>query len=107
MFAQSVGQIREYYKNADGMISSCAVRIYMNASGADGLAEKISEEIGTVDSFTDGQKRRVVEAADLAGPGFRDYQIVFGLNTRPAKVQKDFAWKNETLRSRMGAADLP
>jgi type IV secretion system protein VirD4 len=107
MFAQSVGQIRESYKNADGMISSCAVRIYMNASGADGLAEKISEEIGTVDSFTDGQKRRVVEAADLAGPGFRDYQIVFGLNTRPAKVQKDFAWKNETLRSRMGAADLP
>lgn len=107
MFAQSVGQIREAYKNADGMIGSCAVRIYMNASGADGLAEKISEEIGTVDSFTDGQKRRVVDAADLAGPSFRDYQIVFGLNARPAKVRKDFAWKNDVLRSRMGAANLP
>lgn len=106
MFAQSVGQLREAYKNADGMIGSCAVRIYMNASGADGLAEKLSEEIGSVDSFTDGQKKRLVEASDLAGPNYRDYQVVFGLNARPAKVRKDYAWKDETIKSRMGVLEL-
>jgi type IV secretion system protein VirD4 len=106
MFAQSVGQLREAYKNADGMIGSCAVRVYMNASGADGLAEKLSEEIGTVDSFTDGQKKRLVEAAELAGPNYREHQIVFGLNARPAKVRKDYTWKDATLNARIGALDF-
>jgi type IV secretion system protein VirD4 len=105
LFAQSVGQLREAYKNADGMIGSCSVRIYMNVSGADGQSEKLSEEIGTVDSFTDRQKNRLVEAAELAGPAYRDYQIVFGLNAHPAKVRKDFAWKSEELKSRLGALE--
>jgi type IV secretion system protein VirD4 len=68
MFAQSVGQLQTAYENADGMLSSCAVRIYMNVSGADGLAERISEELGYVDSLQDNSRRRLVEAADLAGP---------------------------------------
>lgn len=106
MFAQSVGQLKEAYKNADGMISSCAVRIYMNPSGADGLAEKLSEEIGNIDSLADGTRKRMVEAADLAGPAFRDHMVVFGLNARPAKVRKDFAWKDEKLKSRMGAMEF-
>lgn len=106
MFAQSVGQMQEAYKNADGMMSACAVRAYMNPTGADGLAERLSEEIGYTDSLVDGQRRRVVEAAELAGPAFREQMVVFGLGSRPARVRKDLAWKDATLSARMGAADF-
>jgi len=101
MFAQSVGQLQNAYENADGMLGSCAVRIYMNPSGADGLAEKISEELGYVDSVHDDSRKRLVEAADLAGPKFKDLQIVLGLGTTPAMVSKDFAWKHTELSRRM------
>src|SRR3984885_11001686 len=48
LFAQSVGQLQTAYPNADGMLGSCAVRIYMNPSGADGLAGRLSEETRNV-----------------------------------------------------------
>ena len=102
MFAQSVGQLQNAYENADGMLGSCAVRIFMNPSGADGLAEKLSEELGYVDSVHDNTRKRLVEAADLAGPKFKDSQIVMGLGTKPAVVGKDFAWRHPELNRRMG-----
>jgi type IV secretion system protein VirD4 len=101
MFAQSVGQLQASYENADGMLGSCAVRIFMNPSGADGLAERLSEELGYIDSVNDNQRKRMVEAADLAGPEYKDQQIVLGLGTKPAKVQKDFAFQHGELAQRM------
>jgi type IV secretion system protein VirD4 len=101
MFAQSVGQFQTAYPNADGMLGSCAVRIYMNPSGADGLAERLSEELGYVDSLNDNSRRRMVEAADLAGPSYRDRQIVVAMGTKPAIVRKDFAFANPELHRRM------
>lgn len=103
MFAQSVGQLQTAYPNADGMLGSCAVRIFMNPSGADGLAEKVSEELGYVDSLNDSSRKRLVEAADLAGPAYRDCQIVIGSGAKPAVVSKDFAYKNAVLAARMKA----
>lgn len=102
MFAQSVGQFQAAYENADGMLGSCAVRVFMNPSGADGIAEKISEELGYVDSIHDGTRKRLVEAADLAGPKYKDLQIVLGVGTKPAVVVKDFAWRHPELSRRMG-----
>lgn len=102
MFAQSVGQLRNAYKNADGMLGSCAVRIFMNPTGADGLAERLSDEIGFVDAL-DGSRKKLVEASELAGPNYREQQIVLGLATRPAKVGKDYAWRNDGLKARMGS----
>lgn len=109
MFAQSVGQLQNAYENADGMLGSCAVRVFMNPSGADGLAEKLSEELGYVDSVHDNSRKRLVEAADLAGPKFKDSQIVMGLGTKPAVVGKDFAWRHPELNRRMSipAPTLP
>jgi type IV secretion system protein VirD4 len=101
MFAQSVGQLQAAYENADGMVGSCAVRIYMNPSGADGLAEKLSEELGYVDSLHDNSRRRLVEAADLAGPTYKDQQIVIGLGAKPAVINKEFAFHNAVLDQRM------
>lgn len=103
MFAQSVGQLKEAYTNADGMIGACAVRIYMNPSGADGLAEKLSEELGYVDSLNDNSRKRLVEAAELAGPAYRDRQIVIAAGAKPAIASKDFAYKNAELSARMNA----
>ena len=101
MFAQSVGQLQTAYDNADGMLGSCAVRIFMNPTGADGLAEKISEELGYVESLQDNSRRRLVEAADLAGPTYRDRQIVIARGAKPAIVSKDFAYQSPELAARM------
>jgi type IV secretion system protein VirD4 len=101
MFAQSVGQFQTAYPNADGMLGSCAVRIFMNPSGADGLAERLSEELGYVDSVNDNSRRRMVEAADLAGPSYKDRQIVVAMGTKPAAVRKGFAFANAEFNRRM------
>jgi type IV secretion system protein VirD4 len=101
MFAQSVGQFQTAYPNADGMLGSCAVRIFMNPSGADGVAERISEELGYVDSLNDNSRRRMVEAAELAGPSYKDRQIVLAMGTKPAAIRKDFAFAHSELSRRM------
>ncbi len=103
MFAQSVGQLKTAYENADGMLGSCAVRIYMNPSGADGLAERLSEELGYIESVNDNSRRRLVEAAELGGPTYRDLQIVIASGAKPARVNKDFAFRSAELASRMSA----
>jgi type IV secretion system protein VirD4 len=101
MFAQSVGQFKTAYENADGLLGSCAVRVFMNPGGADGLAEQISEELGYVESVNDGTRRRLVEAAELSGPGYQDLEIVLSTGGKPAKVRKDFAYRNPELAQRM------
>jgi type IV secretion system protein VirD4 len=101
MFTQSVGQLKTAYDNADGMLGSCAVRIFMNPSGADGLAEKLSEELGYVESLNDNSRRRLVEAAELAGPAYRDRQIVIASGAKPVIVSKDFAYQSTELAERM------
>lgn len=101
MFAQSVGQFQAAYENADGMLGSCAVRIFMNPSGADGVAERISEELGNVDSLQDNSRKRLVEAVELAGPTFRDLQIVLASGAKPAVVAKNYAYRNPEFVRRM------
>lgn len=101
MFVQSVGQLKTAYENAEGMIASCAVRIYMNPSGADGMAEKVSEQLGYVESLNDNSRKRLVEAADLAGSAYRDRQIVIGKGEKPVIVNKDFAYNSAALTQRM------
>ncbi len=101
MFAQSVGQLKDAYTNAEGMLGACAVRIYMNPSGADGIAEKVSEELGYVDSLNDNSRKRLVEAAELSGPTYRDKEIVLATGAKPVIVQKDFAYGNPELAARM------
>jgi type IV secretion system protein VirD4 len=101
MFAQSVGQLKTAYENADGMLGACAVRIYMNPSGADGLADRLSEELGYIDSINDNSRRLLVDAVELSGPAYRDLQLVFGVGSKPAKVRKVYAWQQPELARRM------
>ncbi len=103
MFAQSLGQLQEAYPNADGMISSCAVRVYLNPSGADGLAEKLSKELGNVTNLADGSQQPLVPPHELAGPKWADWQLVLASGTRPARIRKKEAWRNDELQARIGA----
>ncbi|TDN50764.1 type IV secretory system conjugative DNA transfer family protein [Azoarcus indigens] len=103
LFAQSLGQLEKAYPNAEGMVGSCAVRIFMNPTAHDGLAEKLSEQLGYRESIMDGSRQRLVDAAELAGPAYRDYQIVMAASCKPAKVRKDFAWQNPEVAGRMGS----
>ena len=103
MFVQDVGQLKEVYPNAEGMIGNCAVRMYMNPSLNDGTAQKLSEDIGFRDSIVDGSRVKVVEPNTLAGEQFKDKVIVWATGmARPASLQKNFAYLDDTLSSRMG-----
>lgn len=105
MFAQSLGQLEKAYANAEGMIGSCAVRIFMNPSSHDGTAKRLSDELGYVESITDGSRQLMVEPSDLAGPDYAHYQIVIARNTRPVKLKKIFAYNDKEFAPRLTASN--
>ena len=101
MFAQSLGQLEKAYTNANGMIGSCAVRIFMNPSAHDGTAKRLSEELGYTESIIDGSRQLMVEPNDLVGPDYANYQLVFARDTRPAKLKKVFAYNNPEFSGKL------
>lgn len=116
MFAQHLSQIQKAYgETANGMIGACAVRTFMNPSLQDGTAKAISEQIGLREGEQHGGKgygiteanKYIVDATELAGPAFKDVQIVMGVGSKPARVIKMLAYKDQELKKRMavGAAD--
>jgi type IV secretion system protein VirD4 len=102
MFTQSIGQLQTAYENADGMIGSCAVRMYMNPSLHDETAKKISEDIGMQEGVMDRNRQAVVEPSVLAGPEYRDNVIVMASGCKPLRLKKHFAWSDPTISQRMG-----
>ena len=103
MFTQSLGQLEKAYPNAEGMVGSCALRMYMNPSLHDETAQKISDDIGFTEGALDGQRQKIVEAPVLAGPEYKDFVIVMASGFKPFRLRKNFAYQDETIRSRMGA----
>ena len=103
MFIQSLGQLKKDYPNAEGMIGSCAIRMFMNPSLHDGTAKKLSEDIGYRESIVDGSRVKVVEPNVLAGPDFKDSVIVMAASAKPAKLKKYFAYDDPALTARMGS----
>jgi type IV secretion system protein VirD4 len=103
MFTQSLGQLKNAYENAEGMVGSCAVRMYMNPSLHDETAQKISDDIGMQEGVLDNTRQKIVEAPVLAGPEYKDYVIVMASGFRPFRVRKSFAYADAAIRSRMGS----
>lgn len=101
MFAQSLGQLRNIYPNADGMIGNCRVQCYMNPALHDGTAEHLSKSLGMFESPLDGSRQRVVEPQALAGPEFKDLIVGFSQSMRPFKMRKQMAFATEPYRSRL------
>jgi type IV secretion system protein VirD4 len=103
LFAQSLGQLKEAYPNADGMIGGCAIRMFMNPSLHDETAQKVSDDIGFQESIVDGTRVKVVEPNVLAGPDYKDVVIVMAANARAARIKKYFAYADDALNVRMGS----
>ena len=104
MFVQNVGQLKKEYEDAEGMMGNCAVRMYMNVSLVDGMAQKLSDDIGFRDSIADGSRVKIFEPNVLAGEEFKDKVIVWASGmARPASLQKNFAHLDENLTARMGS----
>jgi len=103
MFSQSLGQLENAYDNADGMIGSCAIRMFMNPSLHDETAQKISDDIGFQDSVVDGSRVKIVEPNVLAGPDFKDIVIVMAANAKAARLKKYPAYEDRALLARMGS----
>lgn len=97
MVIQSLGQLKKHYKNADGLIGSCAVQSYMNPSSSDGTAEHLTKILGQVESIVDGSRRQLVEISDLTGPDYKDKTLILSAGSKPLKVQKVFAYQNDNL----------
>jgi type IV secretion system protein VirD4 len=101
MFAQSLGQLERAYTNAEGMVGSCGIRIYMNPSAHDGTTKRLSEELGEVESVVDNSRQPMATPSDLAGPKYANLQIVFTRNSYPAKLKKVFAHSDPTFKARL------
>jgi type IV secretion system protein VirD4 len=102
LFAQSLGQLKEAYPNADGMIGGCAIRMFMNPSLHDETAQKVSDDIGFMDSVIDGTRVKIVEPNVLSGADYKDLVIVMAVNARAARLRKYFAYEDDALKARMG-----
>lgn len=102
MFAQSLGQLENAYKNSEGMVGSCAVRMYMNPSLHDGTAQRISDELGFQEGVLDGSRQKIVEPPVLAGPDYKDFVIVMASGFGPFRLRKAFAYQDQAIASRMG-----
>jgi len=101
---QSIGQVKQHYKNAEGLIGACAIRAYMNPSSHDGTAEKISKELGFIESIVDGTRKQIAEPTDLAGVEYANNVIVLASGSKPIKANKSFAYQDQELQIRM---DMP
>jgi len=100
MFAQSLGQLKTSYANADGMAGACALRLFMNPSLHDETAQKLSDDMGYRESVIDGTRVKRVEADVLAGPEFTDKVIVMPTGAPPARLRKHFAYSDPELTRR-------
>jgi type IV secretion system protein VirD4 len=103
MFAQSLGQLENAYENAEGMVGSCALRMYMNPSLHDETAQKLSDQIGLQEGVLDSTRQKIVEAPVLAGPEYKDFVICMASGFKPFRVRKNFAYADQTIKSRMGS----
>lgn len=91
LFAQSYGQLKEAYPNAEGMLGSCAVRIFMNLPENDEMTGRLSQILG-------------LAHLNLAGPEWQNLALIMSTNCRPAIAFKAFAWQNQELMARMKTA---
>lgn len=107
MFAQHMSQMENTYERADGMVGGCAVRCFMNPSMQDGLAQRLSDQLGYRDSVLDGSRVKVVEPNVLAGPDFKDSILVMATSAVPGVLTKQPAHQTPVFAERMSIPPPP
>jgi len=103
LFAQNFGQIEDAYSNASGLMENCLVRTFMNPTVAS--AEMIAEEIGKAGVSQGADDQSTVSPQELAGPNFKNLQIVVGVSSKPAKVRKAPYYADPEIKARTGSAE--
>lgn len=103
MFAQSLGQLREAYPNADGLMEMCYVQCFMNPEFD--TAKRLSDRLGSNESLLRNKKQRVAEPQELMGPDYVDKIITFTRGAAPLKLDKSLAHEEPSLQVRMGTSN--
>ncbi|MCB1596064.1 MAG: type IV secretory system conjugative DNA transfer family protein, partial [Xanthomonadales bacterium] len=98
---QYIEQVVSHYKSGNGLIGSCAVRAFMNPSGHDGSAKKLSEELGKMESIVDGSQHNIADMTDLTGSEYANDVIILSSGNKPIRATKHFAYQDEELTKRM------
>lgn len=99
LFCQNYGQLKTTYPNAQGMISNCAVRSYMNPD--EDTARWLSENLGMRQGLLDGNRKPLVEHHVLTGPEFVDQMVVFSRGAPPARLNKLPAYGDPECRAKV------
>lgn len=105
MFCQNFGQLKSAYPNAQGMMSNCAVRCYMNPD--EDAARWMAENLGTKQGLLDGDRKPLVEAHQLTGPEFAQKVIVFSRGSPPARLDKTPAFADPACKQRITLVEMP
>lgn len=100
VFAQNKGQIEKAYGDANGFLSKCAQRAYMNPAGADAdnLAQSLSDLLGMRKELRTGQKEPNVDPWELSGPDYEDKVIVISRGKKPCVLYKFFPKEHGTTK---------
>ncbi|KRR19721.1 hypothetical protein CQ14_34640, partial [Bradyrhizobium lablabi] len=105
LFCQNLGQLQTAYPNAQGMMSNCAIRCFMNPD--EDSARWLSENLGTRHGLLDGTRKPLVEAHQLTGPEFANQVIVFSRGQLPARLDKKPAFADPVCKSRIAGEGEP
>ncbi|MCF6371253.1 type IV secretory system conjugative DNA transfer family protein [Rhizobium halophilum] len=99
LFGQNIGQFRQRYPNADGMLSNCMVRCFMNPDEED--AQRLSKLLDQREGLLDGRRKALAEPWELRGPEYADKIIAFIARHDPAKLEKVMPHDDPVCRERM------
>ncbi|MGB1317847.1 MAG: type IV secretory system conjugative DNA transfer family protein, partial [Flavobacteriales bacterium] len=94
MICQYQAQLMEAYGKdiAKGMMGSCSVELYMNASAED--AEFISKRLGNQVDVQTAKDRPLATPQDLVGPKFENSVVAFVKGTEPVLLEKKFFYES-------------
>jgi type IV secretory pathway TraG/TraD family ATPase VirD4 len=99
LFAQTRGQIKAAYGDADRLLDMMAARCFIEPTGD--LAAAIAKELPRTRDFYSGKEHTLATAADLAGPEFKDKVIVLEGGKPPAKLVALKAFEDPEARRRL------
>jgi type IV secretion system protein VirD4 len=91
---QNIGQLKERYRNWEGLMSSCNFQMFMNINDQDSanyVVQRLGEAGGSV---LDSRKRPLASASDLFGPEYKDKIVVIPRSMKPMKLKK--LWLSDT-----------
>jgi type IV secretory pathway TraG/TraD family ATPase VirD4 len=100
LFAQNRNQIETAYSQADTILGNAVVQCWMNVD--ERAASELQKNLGRSRGLLDGQEKPLAEAHKLRGPEFKDSIIVVGRGEKPAKLNKHFAFNDNSLKEKMG-----